>query len=316
MVIASGVPAVHLVAARATRLLSAPGQPPAVIVVATEDFEVYHEVVTELRERDATFTTVEPGDPLPEGTTVVIVGPDDAVPDAATPRDAGGDQAGDDSRRSGSDDSRRSHGDADRPTDDPERATDDGGIPGIVARAGHPRRAVESALALARGETGRTVVGVDPGTRPGVAVLSGDVVVAAYQVPLADVPDVVREAVADAVDPVVRVGDGARLLGRRIIEALDEVRVELVDETGTTPTLGTGARGMGDVLAAVNIARRSGEAVERRPVEPTRGELQVIQERSREASAGNRAIDEALARRVAAGELTIEEALAEHRGDG
>ena len=40
------------------------------IVVATEDFEVYHGVVGELRGRGVTFTTVEPGDELPDGTAV------------------------------------------------------------------------------------------------------------------------------------------------------------------------------------------------------------------------------------------------------
>ena len=34
------------------------------IVVATEDFEVYHGVVTDLRERGVEFTTVEPGDAI------------------------------------------------------------------------------------------------------------------------------------------------------------------------------------------------------------------------------------------------------------
>jgi hypothetical protein len=132
-------------------------------------------------------------------------------------------------------------------------------------------------------------------------------------VPLAEAPAVTREAVADAPDPVVRVGDGARLQGARIVDALDDVRVELVDETGTTPHLGTGARGLGDVLAAVNVARREGEVVEGRDLDPTEGELQVIKNRSRERS-GGRTIDEALARRVATGEISLEEAIAEHAG--
>jgi hypothetical protein len=72
---------------------------------------------------------------------------------------------------------------------------------------------------------------------------------------------------------------------------------------------------MGDVLAAVNIARMEGERIESRDVEPTAGELQRIKDRSREESETNRAIDDDLARRVALGELTVGEALAEHRGD-
>jgi len=245
------------------------------VVVATENFEVYHEVVNELRDRGVTFTTVEPGDQLPDAVTVLIRAQSDDV----APNDV----------------------DAEVVLADPE----------------NPRRAVEQALALLRSEgEGRTVVGIDPGTRPGIAVLSGGVVVAAFHVPLADVAETVRREVEDAVDPVVRIGDGARLQGAQLVRELEDVPVELVDETGTTPYLGTGARGMGDVLAAVNIARLEGERVEGRDVNPTAGELQVIQNRSRERADDNREIDEELARRVAAGELTLEEAMEEHRNGG
>ena len=188
-------------------------------------------------------------------------------------------------------------------------------VPVVRADPDDPRRAVDEVVAILRGKSGRTVVGVDPGDRPGVAVLSGDMVIATFHVPLVDAAEVVREEVEDAVDPLVRVGDGARLQGAKIIDDLDDVPVELVDETGTTPYLGTGARGMGDVLAAVNIAGLDGERVESRTIEPTTGELQRIKDRSREASDTNRAIDETLARRVALGELGIDEALAEHRED-
>ncbi len=238
------------------------------IVVATEDFAVYHGVVTELRERGVEFTTIEPDDDLPERTHVLIISKEDAEPEA---------------------------GEVELVRADPE----------------NPRRAVDAALSLLR-DGGRTVIGVDPGERPGIAVLSGEIVVAAFHVPLADAAEVIEDEIREAVDPVVRIGDGARLKRASIIDDLD-VPVELVDETGTTPYLGTGARGMGDVLAAVNIARREGEQVRERTIEPTTGELDVIKARSREQSEKNREINEALARRVAAGELTIEEALSEHR---
>ena len=242
------------------------------IVVATDDFELYHGVVTELRDRGVDFTTIEPGDEWPEKTAVAVVATGERVeiPDGVELVSA-----------------------------DPER----------------PRRAVEAAIDALRGETGRTVVGIDPGERPGIAVLHGETVVAAFQVPAADAADVVRREVEDAADPVVRIGDGARLAGSRVIDDIEGVPVELVDETGTTPYLGSGARGMGDVLAAANIARREGEAILSRDIEPTAGELTRIKDRSREASDTNRAIDADLARKVAAGELTVEEALAQHRGD-
>jgi len=241
----------------------------AVIVVATADFELYHELVTALRERGVEFTTVEPDDGVPDRATVVVTAEDD---DLSVPAD----------------------------------------VEVVRASPGDPRRAIEAVLALARGGGGRTVVGVDPGERPGIAVLSGDVVIATFQVPADGAAEVIREEVADAVDPLVRIGDGARLVGARVIDTLD-VPVELVDETGTTPYLGAGTRGMGDVLAAVNIARFEGERVDERDIDPTAGELQRIKDRSREHSETNRAIDETLARRVASGELTIDEALAEHR---
>ena len=141
----------------------------------------------------------------------------------------------------------------------------------------------------------------------------GETVVAAFQVPAAAAADIVESELEDAADPLVRVGDGARLKGAKIVENLEKVPVELVDETGTTPYLGTGARGMGDVLAAANIARIEGERIEERDVEPTAGEIQLIQNRSRERSEDDRSIDEELARRVAVGELTVAEALERHR---
>ncbi|WP_226007767.1 hypothetical protein [Natrinema salinisoli] len=242
------------------------------IVVATADFEVYHGVVNELRDRGTVFTTIEPDEELPDRATVVVTGDDQA--DAFT------------------------------------------GVTTIVADPDDPRRAVDQALAAVRGDGGRTIIGVDPGRRPGIAVLTGETVVAAFQVPLGDAVDVIQREAAEAPSPVVRIGDGSRLESAKLVNELDTVQVELVDETGTTPYLGTGSRGMGDVLAAVNIARLEGEVVDGRDIEPTEGEIQVIKDRSRERSEHNRAIDEVLARRVAAGELTVDEALSEHRGEG
>ncbi|PSP74537.1 hypothetical protein BRC86_05535, partial [Halobacteriales archaeon QS_3_64_16] len=58
----------------------------AVIVVATADFEVYHDVVAELRDRDVRFTTVEPCADLPDAARVAVVGPADETPDVPTVR--------------------------------------------------------------------------------------------------------------------------------------------------------------------------------------------------------------------------------------
>lgn len=239
------------------------------IVVATEDFEVYHGVVNELRDRNVRFTTIEPAAALPKLASVVITAESDDI------------------------------------------AED---IPVIVCDPDAPRAAVDEALARER-DGGRRIVGVDPGKKPGIAVLEGDDIVAAFQLPLADAAEVIRNELAGAPDPVVRLGDGARHESAQLIDALQGVPLELVDETASTPHLGDGTRGMGDVLAAVNIARRSGEPVSERDIEPTTGEIQVIKSASRERSADNRAITADLARRVAVGELSMDEALAAHRKD-
>jgi hypothetical protein len=191
----------------------------------------------------------------------------------------------------------------------------DAGVEHVTTTAANAREGVEEALGLLRGDGDRTVVGVDPGERPGIAVLSGETVVTAYHVPLSNAVETIRSEVEDEPDALVRIGDGARLHGARLVNELEDVVVELVDETGTTPSLGAGAtgKGMADVLAAVNIARMDGERVETRDVEPTPGEIQRVQNRSRELSDGGRTIDSELARRVALGELELREALAEHR---
>lgn len=242
------------------------------IVVVTDDFALYHAAVGELRDRAATFTTAEPGDPLPERTAVVVSAAEDEV--SSPP-----------------------------------------GVGHVTTTADDVAAGVDEALGILRDDEGRTVVGVDPGERPGIAVLSGGTVVTAHHVPVSAAAETIREAVADEPDALVRIGDGARLHGARLVEELEDVAVELVDETGTTPSLGRGAtgRGLADVLAAVNIARMDGEPVETRDLEPTAGEIQRIKNRSREVSDGDRTLDTELARRVALGELDLSTALAEHR---
>ena len=139
------------------------------IVVATADFELYHEVVGELRDRGLTFTTIELGDVLPEKTSLIITGLDDDL-------DA-----------------------------------DSEGFPDTVqvvrAEPSESRRAVDEALALLRGGDGPTIIGVDPGIRPGIAVLKGHIVVSVFQVPLEDAARVIRQEADEAANPLVRVGD-------------------------------------------------------------------------------------------------------------
>lgn len=242
------------------------------IVVATADFELYHDAVAELQDRGVTFTTAEPGDELPEETDIVLTETDDELDVAPA-------------------------------------------VEVVRAEGGEARSAVEEVIALLRGEGGRTIIGIDPGEQPGIAVLAGDMIVATFQVPPERVAEVVHDEAEGASNPLVRIGDGARLIGARIIDDIEGIPIELVDETGTTPYLGAGTRGVADVLAAANIARMEGERIDEREVEPTGGELKRIQKRSRELSEENRTIDADLARAVAVGEMTIREALDTHRDE-
>ncbi len=241
------------------------------IVVATDNFRLYHALVRELRARDMPFTTIEPGAELPEDATVLIAGPEDelAYPQA----------------------------DLDR----------------VTTTAAEAQLGVERAVRSFQERSGRKVLGIDPGARPGIAVLRDEQVVSVFQVPLDETVETIRREIADSPNPILRIGDGDRLRSARLVNEFETAQVELVDETATTPRLGTGTRGMGDVLAAVNIALLGGEPVDSRDVEPTGGEIQRIQNESRERSDGSRTIDETLARKVAAGELTIDEALERHR---
>lgn len=240
------------------------------IVVATDDFELYHDAVAELRDRGVEFTTAEVSGELPEETSVVLTGVDDGI--TVTPD-----------------------------------------IDVVRATGGEARSAVEEVIALLRGEGGRTIIGIDPGEQPGIAVLAGEMIVATFQVPPEDVAEIVHDEADSGVDPLVRIGDGARLIGARIIDDIEGVPIELVDETGTTPYLGVGTRGVADVLAAANIARMEGEQIDDREIDPTSGELKRIKERSRELSDENRTINSELAQAVAVGELTIREALDIHQ---
>jgi hypothetical protein len=162
------------------------------------------------------------------------------------------------------------------------------------------------------------VIGVDPGRRPGLAVLGdGRVVHTAHAVSEEEAAGLVERALGqfEADRAVVRVGHGSPKERDRILDRVGRlvargVRVEVVDETGTTPPRGS-ARGLPlDVVAAIGIARTPGRpaflVAGRRPSER---EVRHLQEESRKASGGRFSISRAAARRVARGDLTLTEAV-------
>jgi hypothetical protein len=186
-----------------------------------------------------------------------------------------------------------------------------------------PAATVSRAIGAERHEErpGEMVIGIDPGRRPGVAVLYGDMVIAVHQVSITEVEPLVRKIERDyrPTSLMVRIGNGARLVTTQIINSLIQAgfRVELVDETGTTPHIGRDihTHTVRDIIAAINIARIKGVPVGKREreIEPSKGEIRVIQEASRSQSDGRATIPRYLARQVARGELTIDEAIAMHK---
>jgi hypothetical protein len=153
-------------------------------------------------------------------------------------------------------------------------------------------------------------IGVDPGVRPGFAVLADGVVLVRD---IAESPEAVRPMVGDitreypTADVVVRIGHGDKTNRNRILNALwdDGYKVEIVDESNTTKRSHTP-----DEDAAVEIAMTPGyKPGKRQESEPCDGEIRNIQRLSRIESAGSVTISKDLAMRIAKGELSMREAI-------
>jgi hypothetical protein len=160
------------------------------------------------------------------------------------------------------------------------------------------------------------VVGIDPGPRPGYAVVSAGHVLSSgcLSAPeqAGELAEILLRRFPDR--PVrFRVGDGDRIDRDRIVNALHSASrpIEFVDEQGTTPR---GHRRPRDMAAAGAIARSPGRPVRgRQPVRITRGDIQNLQRLSREGSGGRFTIPASVAEGVLRGELTLGEALDDHR---
>jgi hypothetical protein len=189
--------------------------------------------------------------------------------------------------------------------------------PEKIVIAKRARTAVDEAQRLLDGARryDKVIIGIDPGKYPGIAIIADGMVISVHQVSASRVSAVVNSVLKEqsTQSVVVRIGHGARLVRAQIINALLDLgaRVELVDESFTTPHLGKGIRGqmVSDIVAAVNIANLQGIPVTKQQIEPSKGEIRVIQEQSREQSNGRLTIPRKLARQVARGELTVEEAV-------
>lgn len=241
-----------------------------VLGILTEDFRLYHDLVAALKARGLDFVSLSFARRVPETVGAVLTSP------AEAPRIRSGNVV---------------------PVSDLE---------GAIARA----------LQLLKGksEWRELLIGVDPGHEPGVAVLGDGDVLDTY---LAPSPEAVRDRVRTALRTFparqvrVRVGHGDPTNRNRILNALaeDRLRVEIVDEAGTTHRTP-----QPDLDAAVDIARTPGVRVQ--PpfvVRPTPGEVREIQRRSRVQSGGQVTISSELADAVARGQVTLDEAIQRQR---
>jgi len=154
------------------------------------------------------------------------------------------------------------------------------------------------------------VIGIDPGVRPGVAVLGDGIVLTKH---LADSPEAVGPLIDDVVkghpdaSVIVRIGHGDRTNRNRIFNTLwDEGhKLEIVDERNTTTRSHTP-----DEDAAVEIAMTPGyRPRKRQDTEPSPGEIRNIQRLSRLESAGLLTVSADMAKKVAVGELSLREAI-------
>lgn len=158
------------------------------------------------------------------------------------------------------------------------------------------------------------ILGIDPGLKPGFAVLGDGAVV--HKELLTSPEDILEAskrvlAIYSGKRTIFRVGKGGGVYKARTLKVLQDnfdIPIEVVDEGITTPLLGKGTVAK-DVIAAMNIALKQGRRLrEKIEVSPKDGEIKNIQKDSRIIS-GNITINKKLAKMVARGELTIKEAI-------
>ncbi|WP_455392516.1 hypothetical protein [[Eubacterium] cellulosolvens] len=171
---------------------------------------------------------------------------------------------------------------------------------------------IDKALKIMEGKErfGKLIIGIDPGKRPGLAVLGDGDVLEVYQV---DAPEKVVSIIKRVLrtypdqEALIRIGDGAPTHRNRIINGLFNLGVpmEMVDESNTTQKTV-----QPDIKAAIDIALCNGIPIKSKlEVAPTEGEIRDIQRISRLESNGAITISKPLAKKVAAGLITLEEAI-------
>ena len=173
-------------------------------------------------------------------------------------------------------------------------------------------RCVKEAKAVLRykGKIKSLIIGIDPGSTPGIAVLADHLVIdsAAVESPeevVGLVSDFTKVYPSDQV--LVRIGNGDRTVRNRIFNSIWDlgIPIEIVDESNTSTK-----SNQKDIDAAIEIALTSGyRPVKKQQVTPSEGEIADIQRKSRIGSNGELTISRSLAGSVAKGEISMEKAI-------
>ncbi len=185
----------------------------------------------------------------------------------------------------------------------------------VVAVKEDIRRGVRKALSMMKGRSSyqEIVVGVDPGTDPGIALVGDGKVLETVH---AESPEEVREIIEGFVEGyefqrmIVRIGHGDKTNRNRTINSLNglPVRVEIVNEEGTTKLTD-----FPDLEAAKKIALSRGKlAFGTYDINATEGEMREMQRRSR-MECGDITISKDLAKKVVEGDMEMKEAIKEQK---
>ncbi len=179
-----------------------------------------------------------------------------------------------------------------------------------------PEKGVKQALVYLTGteKCRKLIIGVDPGKKPGIAVICDGKIVERMQALnpedcLRVIEDALSSRTYDAA--TIRIGHGDLTNRNRTITVLRELglRMELVDESHTTKLTKNA-----DIDAAISIAFTEGVKIrEMYDISPSPGEIREIQRRSRMESIGALTIGKDLADSVARGKITMKEAIEEQR---
>ena len=157
-------------------------------------------------------------------------------------------------------------------------------------------------------------IGIDPGERPGIAVVGDDILLQKVQI---DSPEKVVYSIKrflivyPSKETYIRIGHGSIITRNRIINSLIPLKIpiEIVDETSTTPSQQTG-RSERDGEAAAAIALLSGGEVQTNlPLKPTRGAIKNVQKQSRQLTEGKYTISKETALQVLKGKISLIEAI-------